>query len=771
MIGKTLAQYRIESELGRGGMGVIYAARDQRLRRDVAIKLLAEEVCGQGERRSRTLSEARAAAALNHPNICTVYEVVEDDGHIFIVMERVAGRTLREMISEAPLRPLTLARIGVQVAEALAEAHAQGVIHGDIKPANIMVQTGERVKLLDFGIASQLAEETLSSLTAGAKGSSGSQAGGTPAYMAPEQLRGEAARPASDLFSLGIVLYECLAGHRPFPGPTASALMNQILREAPAPLSSAAPGVPAELERIVHKLIEKQPASRYAATRELQADLENLARSLDLGVILPAAVAEKTSVGVLPFRLLTPNREDEYLGVALADALINSLSACGCVLVRPTSTVMRYAGQQVETLAAARELGVNIIVDGSLQKHGTRLRAHVQAWKAPEGTPIWSGRYDAEFTELFAMQDQMAEALSKVLGISGKTAPIAEDATPPPPPTRNSAASDLFLRAVDRLSRPNKWDTRAGIEMLEEAVNRDPKFTDAWARLAEGCVLMAVIFEPTGPWLKRAEQAIRKAMALDRNNAEAHCARGRVLWTPARGFQNVPALRALATALRISPGNHQARTWQCLIFMHVGLLEEAHEGLMTALGAHPEDAFTISFLAQNSAFRGNYDQAEEFHVHARRIDSGNLWNSVFHPSSLIYAGKLDRAIRAIASARQTVGDDPWIAACEALLLAKQGDRKKADKMTGTALTAKKMFLHTHHMWHTAAATYALLGKHAQAIALLRKCQGLGLPNYPAFRDDPHFDSLRRQPAFLKLLADLKRQWEGFQREFGTPTNL
>lgn len=766
MVGQTLGNYRIVEEIGKGGMGVVYRAYDERLRRNVALKLLPEEIASHADRRTRILAEARAASALNHPGITTIYEVGEEGEQLFIVMELVTGRTLRAMLADGPAEPRTLARVGAQVAEALAAAHAQGVVHGDVKPENIILQADGRVKLLDFGIARQTAAETLTLTQSKAAHAwlRDSEVAGTLAYMAPELFRGEPTDARADLFSLGVVLYELAAGRRPFPGPTATALTSQIVNDPAPPLTGAPNLVPAELARIVHKLLEKQPGSRYQSAREVQVDLTNLARDLELGAVLPAAVAGKRAVAVLPFKLLTPNPEDDYLSVALADAVINQLSASGELLVRPTSTVMRYVKQSTDPLLAARELNVQVIVDGSIQKFGQRLRVHVQAWKAADGSTLLSGKHESEMADLFGLQDKIADALARALG----SEPAAAAGAPAEPPTKNPAAYELFLRAVERLSRFNRWDTRTAIEMLENATRLDQRFADAWARLAEAYRLMGIGFEPGPRWIRQAERAARRALGLDPSNADAHCARGLVLWTHAKGFQNRAALRALGDALRLNPGSHLALTWQGCVLFHVGLLEEAKQGLTAALATNPDDAFTLVFLGQTALYKGNYEEAEEYHTRALTIDPANLWANLFAPTVPLYTQQPERAAEKIRVSMQVVPGDPLLTSCEALLWAKRGERRKAEQAIQRALRGGKSLSHSHHTLHNAAAAYATIGKPAQAISLLRKASTIGLPNYPVFRDDPHFASLRNHRPYLRLLADLKREYEKYQREFGRP---
>jgi TolB-like protein/tRNA A-37 threonylcarbamoyl transferase component Bud32/Tfp pilus assembly protein PilF len=765
MIGKTLSHYRIDAEIGRGGMGVVYRARDERLKRDVALKLLREEMAEQSERRTRILKEARAASALNHPSITTIYEVGESDGQLFIVMELVEGETLRRRLSSTGrVEPLALARIGAEAAEALDAAHVRGVIHGDIKPENIVQQSSGRVKLFDFGIARQIGEET-ATRTRSAKGfedAPKSSTAGTVGYMAPEILRGDPSDTRSDLFSLGVTLFELAAGRRPFPGPTLNLLIAQILHEPTPRLGTAQDAIPQELARIVHKLLEKDPGSRYQSARELHVDLSNLARDLELGAVLPAAVLGKKAVAVLPFKMLTPNPEDEYLGVALADAVINHLGGSGEVLVRPTNTVRRYGKEGVDPLLAARELSVQVVVDGSIQKSGARLRVHVQAWNAADGTTLLTAKHDSEMAALFELQDKVAEELAGALGVK-KAA--GSDGTPEPP-TKDPRAYELFLRAVERLSHVNKWDTRTAIDMLEDATRIDPRFAEAWARLAEACVFMGGTFDPKPTWYRKGELAMRRALALDPTNAHAHCAQARVLWMPAKGYKNRRALLALRESLKRNAGYHPALVWQSLIFLHVGLLEEAMEGLHTSLATHPDDGFVLTFLGQALMLQGNYDEGEAQFKRALALDPASLWANLFYPMIPLYEGKPENAADLIKRAQNFFPGDALLTSWEGLLWAKRGEPKKAERAIRKALQVRKSVLHTHHMWHTAAATYALLGRPALAVPLLTKAAKSGLPNYPVFRDDPHFRSLQDFAPYRKLLAAVKKESEGYRREFG-----
>ena len=466
-------------------MGVVYRAYDERLRRNVALKLLTDKISNRSERWARILAEARAASSLNHPGITTIYDVGEDGEQLFIAMELVPGKALRGHLQEGPIESRKSLKLASQIADALAAAHQHGVMHGDIKPENIMVLPDDRVKLLDFGLARQMANEALTvTHTATHEWLPDSQIAGTIAYMAPEKFQGESSDKRSDLFSLGIVLYEMVAGRRPFPGLGAIALAAQLVNDAPAPFTGAERKIPSELSRIIFKLLEKKPERRYQSAQETQGDLGELSRELEMGKSVATAASNKPAVAVLPFRLLTPSPDDEYLAIALADPLINRLSATGVLLVRPVSAVTRYTGHNADFMLAARELNVDLVVEGSVQRIGQKLRVHLQAWDVADGCARYSTKCDGETSDLFGLQDRLADGLARAL------APNAAGGAAMPPPTKNAVAYELFMRARERLSRNNRWDTLTAIEMLENVAKLDSKFADAWAGLAEAYVVI-----------------------------------------------------------------------------------------------------------------------------------------------------------------------------------------------------------------------------------------------------------------------------------------
>ncbi len=760
---QKIAHYRIEEELGRGGMGIVYRCFDEKLRRQVAIKVLNDAYLSDGKGRTRILAEARAASALNHPAITTIYEVSEASDQHFIVMELVQGPTLRSLLQSGALEMPRILRLAVQLADGLAVAHTQHVIHGDLKPENIIALPDGRVKLLDFGVA----RHSYAPLSATARFSDAtteelsSSTGGTIAYMSPEQLRSGELDARSDLFSFGVVLFELCAGARPFTGQSPAEVIADVLRKDPPPLESVVPSVSPELCRIVRKLLEKDPQFRYQSASELRVDLTNVERHRELADVLPASTIDKPTIAVLPFQLLTPDPADEYLRLALAETAIHALASTGKKLVRPISAVMRYTAVSADPLMVGRELNVQNLVQGTIQKFGTRLRVQLQLWDLPAGNVTASVKFDTEVANLFLLQDDIGRWLT-----------AADDEEPSPkqvvaPPTSNVTAYELYLRAGERLFKLNLWDTRTAVDMLESAVKLDPRFVDAWGRLAGACVRMATVFEPNARWLALADRAIKRAIALDPGNADAFCAKGELLWTPAKRFQNKPALRALVRALKLNPGQHRAQIWRGLILFHLGLHEESEQGLLTALAAQPDDAFTFVFLSQVNMYRNRYSATESYLQRALALDPTHIWANVFFPTMYIYAGQMENAAERIRTARKFLPQDPWLTSCEALMMAKRNDTKGARKLLQQSYKTGKPLLHTHHMWHTQAAVHCWLGEPAPAVALLKKASSLGLPNYPLFRDDPHFEPLRSYKPYLTHMRFLKKEWDAYAREFGS----
>src|SRR3984957_9358700 len=402
--GKRLGPFEIEHLLGAGGMGEVFRAVDTRLGRTVAIKVLPRQLAGNPALNRRFLREARAASALNHPNIVALYDISSHEGADFLVMEYVAGKTLKDLIPPGGLPFDGVAGLGSQIAAALGAAHAAGIVHRDIKPANVLVTPEQQVKVVDFGIARLPRDETIADLT------DHGQIVGTVAYMSPEQTRGDKVEARSDIFSLGCVLYQAATGRRPFQGPSALAVMNEIATSDPGPPSAIRPDLPAEFDRLVARCLAKEPAQRPESALELATELKSYTLPASA---LPRIRTERPSLAVVPLLLRGP-AADQYLSMALADALIHRLSSSGRLIVRPIASVMRYAGKEIEWAKVARELNVDLVVEGVIQVMAPKVRVLLQAHRASDAQTLASIKQDGETGDLFGLQDRICDGVSDV---------------------------------------------------------------------------------------------------------------------------------------------------------------------------------------------------------------------------------------------------------------------------------------------------------------------------------------------------------------------
>lgn len=483
-------------------------------------------------------------------------------------------------------------------------------------------------------------------------------------------------------------------------------------------------------------------------------------REFEVGPIISSTQGNKRSLAVLPFRLLTPDPASEFLSVALADALINQLSSYREIIVRSTNSILRYANRIVDPLLAARELNTHICVEGSIQKVGSRIRVHVQVWDTSSRRSLSSAKHDADDTELFQLQDSMADNVASALGLALKPATGQ-------PPTNNPIAYELFLRAVACLSRYSRWEVRSAITMLEDATRLDAQFASAWSQLAEACMRMFTLFEPDEHWLRQAERAVRRCLTVDPGNAVAYCVRARIQWSPPH-FKIRNALRSITKALRLDPGCSQAQFWQGMYLFHVGLHEEANRAVTATLAVNPEDPLAMFGLGHIAMYSWDFETAYRYHSRALATDPSHFYAALFFPGVPLYTGDLNDAEDKIKCARQIAPVNPMVSSWEALLFAKRGDAERAETALRSATRSKQLFTYSHHVAHTAAAAFAILGKTDSAVTWLRRASETGFPHYPVFRDDPHLTNLRDVPEYRRLLSALKRQWVAFHHEFDPP---
>ena len=728
-VGQTLSHYNITRKIASGGMGIVYEAEDTRLGRRVALKFLPEQMAQNTQLSERFQREARAASALNHPNICTIHAIENVDGQNFLVMELLEGQTLAHMLGRVTFTMDKLLPIATQIADALESAHAKGIVHRDIKPANIFITDRSQVKILDFGLVKIEPEELHSNEHVSTKIepqhqlTSPGAAMGTASYMSPEQARGQLVDSRTDLFSLGSVLYQMAGGVLPFAGDTSAVIFDAILNRDPEPVDKINPALPAEFGRIVSKLLEKDRTLRCQSATELKTDLHRLKRNLDSGVKRAAELTESKSgvpksaaksVAVLYFENLSAAKEDEYLRDGITEDIITELSKIRGLNTFSRPTILAFRDKPVTPSQVGHVLNAAFVLTGTLRRSGTRLRITTQLVDTQTDFPLWSERYDREMKDVFEVQDEIARKIAEALRVTLSQQELEDLATKP---TENLQAYDLYLRGKRYARRQTRQDLEFALQMFENAVAMDPSFALAYAACANACAMFYCNYSRDAIWVDRARNASGKAVALRWDLPEVMVSQAWVLYATELHDE---AVRMVQKAIERKRDCEGAYYLLCRALFSAGRYQEVVDLMETALEVSGED----------------------YNVYVPVVNSlGALGKKDAHRNLLL------RRIAALENHLKQVPEDARARVLMATDYAEFDRVEDAIRELNMAITLRA---NEASILYNAACTYAILKRKREALETIKKAWEAGFKDSVWARRDPDLALLNDDPEFLRL---------------------
>jgi serine/threonine protein kinase/tetratricopeptide (TPR) repeat protein len=763
--GTRLGPYEILGPLGTGGMGEVYRARDSRLDRDVAVKVLPEPLAADAKALARFEREAKAVAALSHPNILAIHDVGTHEGVRYAVTELLEGRTLREHLEGGGVGPRKAIDYALQVVSGLAAAHERGIAHRDLKPENVFVTRDGRVKILDFGLASVSEPQSFEGATEAPTAAGGTHPGtvlGTVGYMSPEQVRGLPTDARSDIFSFGALLYEMLTSRRAFRRDSAVETMSAILTEDP-PDSGA--GVPTGIDRIIRRCLEKDPPHRFQSARDLGFAIDALSGGASESQARPPAPAElggdtrRRSIAVLLFKDLARDPGNAHLGLGLADATITELATVKSLLVRPTAAILRYQDRAVDPQEAGRELNVDAVVDASFQRAGSRLRVTVQLVRTSDGRSLWGSKIDTTLDDIFEMQDHVSRKIAEALEVEltpSEERRLAQSARPA------GEAYELYMKGRLHLSWETIDDVNAAIEFFEKAVEADPRFALAWAGLSAAFARMGFTFDPEGDWWDRAQAMCEKALALEPGLPEARYTRAILLWSPPRGFDVAGALPEFAAAIAGRPSLGDAHERFAVMLVHISMFEEAARHFGRALEINPNDTMAQIHLALCRYYEGRYRESLDSSQLAVR-EAASAWGTYHLALCQLRLGLLTEAEQTAERGARRFPGDVLVFGVRGLLAASRGEIARARDQIQLTIQHRRSFGHYHHAQYDVACIHALLGEKEESLRWLTDAAQNGFPCYGFFETDPLLESIRGEERFRNLMAELREECAGYRR--------